>query len=270
MTVAFGAICSLLQSIEIITTRRPRLPAKQEKSGIREIIANWFVNQRDNLDDPNTIGAAVLSALLPHRRKDRVYGLQPPLLAKKLKNLLAFNHGQLALFDGWKTGLHGDLGAYVERAMKPWDGTFTSKRAFSVEQIDQLLVQLAAGCRFSDEAIRKRRNWDVKTDKELKDILVRLESWEAKWLVRLILRDHCTVELDEKFVLEHYHFLLPELLMFHNDFDAVFNMLRGELSCYPAVPALSEQKSMRIEAAQKLSAIVGIKVGDRRSIKLGL
>ena len=117
------------------------------------------------------------------------------------------------------------------------------------------------GCRFSDEAIRKRRNRDNKTDTELRNILVRVGSWEAKWLIRLILRNHCTVELDEQFVLERYHFLFPELLMFQNDSDAVFNMLRGELSCYPTVPELSEQKPMRLEAAQKLRAIVGIKVG---------
>ncbi|KAF1934880.1 hypothetical protein EJ02DRAFT_460848 [Clathrospora elynae] len=261
MTVTFGFICSLLQSIENISTRHPRLPSKQEKESIQEIISNWFHNQRDALDDPETKGGAVLSALFPHRRKDRVYGLQPPLLAKKLTNLLAFNRGQRALFDGWKTGTHGDLGAYIERAMRPWDGTFASKRAFPIERIDQLLVQLAAKYRFSDEAIRKQRNWDVKTDTELKEIFVRLESWEAKWLVRLILRDHCTVELDERFVLERYHFLLPDLLMFQNDFDAVFGMLRGELSCYPAAPKLTNEKPMRVEAAQKLRAVVGVKVG---------
>jgi DNA ligase-4 len=145
--------------------------------------------------------------------------------------------------------------------MRPWDGTFTNKRAFPIERIDELLVQLAARYRFSDEAIRTQRNGDIETDMELKDILVRLESWEAKWLVRLVLRDHCTVELDEHFVLERYHFPLPELLMFQNDFDVVFNMLKGDLSCYPAVPEPSEQKSMRIEAAQRLKASVGIKVG---------
>jgi DNA ligase-4 len=260
MTITFGVICSLLQSLENISTRKPRLLPKEEKESVREIISNWFSNQRDALDDPETNGGAVLSALFPHRRKDRVYGLQPPLLAKKLANLLAFNNGQRALFEGWKTGAHGDLGVYTERAMKPWDGTFTSKRAFPIERIDQLLVQLAAKYRFSDEAIRKKRNWDVKTDTELKEIFVRLESWEAKWLVRLILRDHCTVELDEKFVLEQYHFLLPELLMFQNDFEAVFGMLRGELSCYPAVPEPGQERSMRIEAAQKLKAVVGVKV----------
>ncbi|KAH7071398.1 hypothetical protein BKA63DRAFT_418707 [Paraphoma chrysanthemicola] len=261
MTITFGAICSLLQSIENITRRYPRLPPKQEKDNTREIIKNWFLNQRPDLDSAGPNGGAVLSALFPHRRKDRVYGLQAPLLAKKLTTLLSFNHGQKALFDGWNTGKIGDLGAYVERAMAPWDGTFTVKRAISIDRVDRLLVQLAARYRFSDEAIRKQRDWHVKTDTELKEIFVRLESWEAKWLVRLILRDHCTVDLEEQFIFGQYHFLLPDLLMFQNDFDAVFEMLRGELSVYLATPGPSEEKMLRIQASQQLHAVIGIKVG---------
>jgi DNA ligase-4 len=100
MTITFGAVCSFLQSVENISTRQPRLPPKQLKDNIREITTNWFSDQRQDLDDPETNGSAVLSALFPHRRKDRVYGLQAPLLAKKLITLLNFNHGQRALFDG--------------------------------------------------------------------------------------------------------------------------------------------------------------------------
>ena len=51
-----------------------------------------------------------------------MYGLQPPLLSKKLAKLMNFNHGQSTIFGGWKQGLHGDLGRYAELAYKPWDG----------------------------------------------------------------------------------------------------------------------------------------------------
>jgi DNA ligase-4 len=261
MTITFNAICSLLQSIENIATLQPRLSPKDEKESSRQIISNWFNNHRCSLADPEISGRAVLSALFPHRRKDRVYGLQTPLFARKLTKLLAFNHGQRALFDAWKTGKCGDLGVYVERATKPWDGTFSSKHSISIERVDRLLTQLAAKYRFSDAAIRQQRDWHVKTDTELKEILVRLESWEAKWLIRLVLRDYCTVALDEHYVFQQYHFLLPDLFMFQNDFDAVFSMLRGELSCYPAVPGTLEERSMRAEAAQRLKPIVGIKLG---------
>ncbi|KZM28645.1 ATP binding [Ascochyta rabiei] len=261
MTITFNEICSLLQSTENITTLQPRLSLKQEKGVARQIIANWCNKHRRSLDDVENNGSAVLSALFPHRRKDRVYGLQARLLAKKLTKLLSFNHVQKAFFNGWKTGLHGDLGVYVERAMKPWDGTFSSKHPVSISRVDRLLTQLAARYRFSDAAIRSQRDWHMRTDTELKEIFVRLESWEAKWLVRLVLRDYCTIVLDEDYMFEQYHFLLPDLLLFQNDFDAVFGMLRGELSCYPAVPNDLEERSMRAEAAQRLRPVVGVKVG---------
>jgi DNA ligase 4 len=161
MTITFNAVCSLLQSMENINARRPCLPSAEEKSSTRQIIANWFRCHRHRLDDPDTNGGAVLSALFPHRRKDRVYGLQAPLLARKLAKLLNFNHGQKALFDGWKSGKHGDLGLYTERAMKPWDGTFSSKHPTPITRVDRLLTQLAAKYRLSDAAIRSQRDWDL-------------------------------------------------------------------------------------------------------------
>lgn len=261
MTITFNAVCSLLQSIENITEHQPRLIPAEKRDSIRHITANWFNYHRSELNDPESDGAAVLSALFPHCRKDRVYGLQAPLLAKKLAKLLNFNRGQRALFDGWGTGKHGDLGVYAERAMKPWDGTFSSKHPTSITRVDRFLTQLAAKYRFSDAAIRSQRDWDVQTDEELKEIAVRLESWEAKWLVRLMLRDYCTITLDEHYTFKQYHFLLPDLLMFQNDFDSVFAMLRGELSGYPAVPGEVEERMMRIEAAHNLKPFVGIKVG---------
>jgi DNA ligase-4 len=267
MGLTFGAVCSLLQSIENITTRQPRLTPPHQKEGVRQVISNWLTHHRHQLDDPATDGAAVLSALLPRRRKDRVYGLRSPLLAKKLSRLLALNHAQRALFNGWTTGVHGDLGAYVERAMRPWDGTFSTKHAIPVDRVDNLLVQLAARHRCSNAAIRRLQDRNLDTDTELRDILVRLESWEAKWLVRLILRDYCTIELDEHHLLQHYHFLLPDLLMFQDDFDAVFNMLRGDLKCFPSAPSVTEEPGMRVEAAQRLKPIVGVKVGRPRFLK---
>jgi DNA ligase-4 len=267
MALSFSAICSLLQSIENITTRQPQLLPADHTEGVRQIISNWFTHHRCHLDGPATDGAAVLSALLPHRRKDRVYGIKSPLFAKKLSRLLGFNYTQRTLFSGWTTGAHGDLGVYVERAMRPWDGTFSMKHAIPVDRVDNLLVQLAARHRCSNAVIRSLQDRNLDTDAELRHILVRLESWEAKWLTRLILRDYCTLDLDEHYIFQQYHFLLPELLKFQDDFDAAFNMLRGDLKCFPSAPSLTEEAAMRVEAAQKLKPIVGVKVGRPRFLK---
>lgn len=129
-----------------------------------------------------------------------------------------------------------------------------------MEKIDSLLTQLAARYRFSDPAIQRQLDWDVNTDTELRYILRRLESWEAKWFVRLLLREYPTISLDEAHVFRQYHFLLPDLLKFQNEFDAAFRLLRGELSSYPPKPKPSLESKMRLEAARLLKPAVGSKV----------
>ncbi|KAF1954123.1 hypothetical protein CC80DRAFT_567917 [Byssothecium circinans] len=264
MTLTFNDTCSLLEAVEKISIRKPRLPPKEEKEEvvhkIEQTIRKWFKTHRQTLDSPETNGAAILSTLFPHRRKDRVYGLQPPALSKKLLKLLDLNHGNRTLFARWATDSRRDLGFYAKEATKPWDGSLMIKRQFSIDRIDKLLTQMAAKYRFSDMAIRKQRDLDMDIDMELAHILKRLESWELKWLVRLILREYTTIELDEACVFRCYHFLLPDLLKFQNDFDAAFRLLREEFKDYPSVPEPSLERSMREEAAGRLKAAIGVKV----------
>jgi DNA ligase-4 len=261
MALAFNDLCLLLEKVENISIRRPRLPPEQKKSSIQDAIRKWFSTHRQSISHPDANGGAILSVIFPHRRKDRVYGLKSKSLSQKLTKLLGFNHVQKALFERWTTGKSGDLGVYTAIAMKPWDGTIKNKRTILIERVDRLLVQLAAQYRFSDPAIQKQRDSHIDTDTEMQQIFKRLDSGEAKWLVRLILREYCTIELDEKFVFEQFHFLLPDLLMFQNDFDAASSLLKGELSCYPPVPEAGLRRLMRAEAGRKLSPTVGVKVG---------
>jgi DNA ligase-4 len=263
MTITFNDLCSLLEGAEKISVRHPRLLPAKEKDAIQTHIKQWFAAHRQALDSSETNAGALLSAIFPHRRKDRVYGLQQALLSKKLLKLLQFdrNHGQLALFNQHLQSSSVDLGESIRRAMKKYDGTFKKKSTTSIDRVDMLLTQLAAKYRFSDPSIRQQRDWHMRTDDELKSIITRLDSWEAKWFVRLILRDYPTAALDETYVYEQYHFLLPDLLKFQNDYHAAFGMLKGELSIYPSVPEPSRRTSMRIEASQQLKAVVGVKVG---------
>lgn len=129
-----------------------------------------------------------------------------------------------------------------------------------MSRVDNLLTQLAARCRFSDPSIQRQRDWHTSTDTELKYILTRLESWEAKWFVRLLLREYTTITLHEVHIFRQYHFLLPSILKFQNDFDAAFRMLREELCSFPPNPAEPSETKMRLEAAKLLKAVVGVKV----------
>ncbi|KAF2276399.1 DNA ligase/mRNA capping enzyme [Westerdykella ornata] len=178
-----------------------------------------------------------------------------------MAKLLNLNNEQRSVLEHWEDGSHVDLGACMEKIMSPWDGTFKTPPEISLDRVDRLLVQTASKSRFSDPAIRTQRVLDLDTDEELKYMLQRLSSWEAKWLIRLLLRSYCTLQLDETFIFKEYHFLLPDLLLFQNDFDAAVQLLRGDLSCFPPVPNAKKERDMRIEASKKLKAVVGTKVG---------
>lgn len=261
MSITFNDICDLLEALEKISTEKVRLDAKKARAKSEKTISEWFARHRQALDDHSTNGGAILSIILPHWRKDRVYNLQSAALSKKLAKVLSLNHGRVALLNSWMDRGQGDLGACIERVTKPWDGTFARKIPTPVEQVDRLLTQLAAKCRFSSPALRKQFDNDINTDRLLKNVLIKLESWEAKWLVRLILSNYCTVVLDEDFVLKKFHFLLPDLLRFQNDFTAAFELLSGDLSCYPADADVNLQRSIAAKVAKQLKPIVGIKLG---------
>lgn len=260
MSVTFNDICKLLNDVETISIRRPRFPPEREKSAIQQAVSQWFLEHREAINSLETDGGALLSILFPHRRKDRVYGFQPKSLSKKLTTILRFLPGQQMLLSGWERKI-GDLGVCTERALKIYDGTFKKPHIISLDSINDLLVQLAAKNRFTDPATRNLRESDIDTDKELGNILRKLRSNEAKWVVRLILREYCTIDLDETLIFRQYHFLLPDLLLFQNDFETACRLLREELSCFPPVPAIGLEKDMRIEAATKLRAVVGTKIG---------
>lgn len=71
MSFPFTYICNLLQQLddELHSSKKERTPSKI-------IIANWFDSHRSRLNSPNSNASAVLSTLLPERRKDRVYNIQ--------------------------------------------------------------------------------------------------------------------------------------------------------------------------------------------------
>lgn len=130
MTLNFYDVCLLLEGVEKIQTKAVPTSTKAKReveTKTIEFINKWFATHRGALDHPNAKGAAFLSIVFPQRRKDRVYGLQTPLLAKKITKLLNFNHGRKFLFERWATAPSGDIGHHLEIAMRTWDGTFKKR-----------------------------------------------------------------------------------------------------------------------------------------------
>ncbi|KAF2816215.1 uncharacterized protein BDZ99DRAFT_514816 [Mytilinidion resinicola] len=260
MVFKFSQVCQLLENMEKVAQHEPQLPRYRADQTRRTTIVEWFAKHRSTLMEPTINGPAILSILFPERRKDMVYGMQEVRLATKVSTLMRFRAPQITQLYKYSEWGNGDMPACAQNATKEWDGSLVGD-PITVDKILEVLEQLTAKCRFSSPAIQSKRNLSMDTDKILHGVLIKLRSWQIKWFLRVVLQQFTTVALDENLVLREYHFLLPELLHFQNDFEAVFALLKGPLSCYDSKPDIRVQKMLRMEASKHLRPTVGVKVG---------
>lgn len=137
----------------------------------------------------------------------------------------------------------------------------------TVEEIDGLLQQIAAACRFSAPSVRRHSGADSGlADRELSlgHLYRRLTSRDAKWLTRLILKNFEPVVLDPQTVYRNYHPSLPSILKVQDDFTVAGRILAN----------LRRNRSVigRSDLADYLKPTLGVKVGRQpwfkgRSIK---
>ena len=110
MPFPYRFVCDLLQQLE----EEARSTSK-EKTPNRPIIERWFHEHRVRLDAPTVNGCAVISALLPERRTDRVYGIQVPRLESIVGQALILGSSRVKELRRYKTPGQGvDLGDCVE------------------------------------------------------------------------------------------------------------------------------------------------------------
>ena len=135
----------------------------------------------------------------------------------------------------------------------------------TIEEIDAVVAALAAGCRFSSPAVRKRTVAQLPRDSEalLRPVYHRLRSRDAKWLTRMLLKNYAPVIVPEYIVLNDYHFLLPDLLKIQNTFDASITLLREAVpNGSPVHPSNGrERETLRQAVMQRVRPKVGVKIG---------
>lgn len=260
MPFKFNHVCDLLSKLERLKTRDPPLLQKELNVETRRVIEYWFREHRRDIDNIATDGVALFSTLFPEKRTDRVYGFQETRLAPLIGRCLYMTSAKVKILHGYKTPGNGDLGTCVERAIRDSDCEPKPGASVTVEEVDHALQEFASRCRFSGPEVRS-----IPSASEplviLEPIYLRLKSSEAKWLTRLLLKDFSPVILPWKVVLESYHFLLPGLMNFQDNFAAAMALLRGPLHCYHANPDETSRRLFKQEAAKLLVPQIGVKVG---------
>jgi len=264
MPFHFSLLCHLLSRLEKIATHEPPFPPKAVASKTEAEISAWFTQHRHGVDEMSTDGVALLSALLPEKRSDRVYQLQPPSLTKILGRCFGLGSSRMLLLQRWERPGCGDLGLCVERVLIETPFPTDQLHGVMIEEIDAVLTRIASRCRFSGPSVRGKQTGStyVNVERELASIYHRLTPCESKWFTRMLLKDYAPVTLPEGSVLRNYHHLLPGIMKMHDSFESAVALLHGpDFNWASPKPSPAEAMRQKTRAASHLVPSCGVKIG---------
>lgn len=270
MSFKFAHICDYLERCEEISSHNPPLPPTELKSRLYRQHVTWFASHHKDINALDETGTtALLSTFLPLRRKDRIYGLQSASLLKLIGRCLGLSASARHELSTFSTPNNGDLGDCLQRLLKirgPPPLPFVT-----LQEIDDALHTLASGNRFSAQSVRQSFHPSPSIDL-VADVLLRLHPEEAKWFVRLILKDLAPVSLNDRSILTSVHFLLPDLLSMQDSFEDACAALKTTFADYPSRPDPQSRNILRQTAISLFRPTPGVKVSrpeytKARSIK---
>ncbi|QIX01603.1 hypothetical protein AMS68_007120 [Peltaster fructicola] len=260
MALAFSEVCAFFEYLEVLETAQPALLPADKSDRLKSTTEAWFKSHRnvlDKLDTPSAI--ALLSTLLPEKRPDRVYGTQTTSLGRILSRSLGLGTAQSRALLAYKEPGRGDLATCLQRVIDRGGPPAFPK--VSLVEVDKLLTWLASQCRFSDPSLllQPPSSSEVR-DRYFGTVFKRLPGKDAKWLVRLILKDLSPVVVDERLVLKCFHFLLPDLLRFQQNLPEAISSLRADFKQFSSTTDHRSERLLRIHASSSLKPLINTKV----------
>ncbi|KAL8991851.1 MAG: hypothetical protein Q9169_007595 [Polycauliona sp. 2 TL-2023] len=228
MLFLFSAITDLLQALEdnAASTKKVMKGWLDQKN--KDCIESWVKSYKITIESPIVDAVAVLSALFPDKRTDRVYRLQAPSLSKILGRCFKLGTARIKQMDQWKTPGKGDLGVCVERTLRETEhGRILNP--VTLDEVDAMLHTIASKCRFSAPGVQSAAKDDgIETSKLIDSIYRRLSSKEAKWLTRMMLKDFSTLEFKSYHVLNSIDPGLVNAMNVHSTFETAVGFLRQQ------------------------------------------
>ena len=177
------------------------------------------------------------------------------------------------MLDQWQKPGRGSLGECVERALQQAEFPIQLVNQVTLEQVDEALATVARKCRFSGPKVRGRTEnfHEVEADRDLQKILEpiyrRMQSREAKWFTRMILKDYSCLDLSENVIYHHLDVRLSTAMQMYDNFEAAISELKG-LPASQTVgfrPGLSTQTCAN--DAHLLQPQLGVKLGPPKWVK---
>ena len=270
MPLPFTHFCDLLSQLEEHALRRPPWPPARLTELSQQTIRQWFCTYNVSIKSTSVDPVVVLSALLPARRSDRVYGLQAASLSRKLRRCLSLGDGRWPQLDRWREPGQGDLGACVERIQRQAEFAQPLPGAeLLLEEVDLALEKIAKGCRFSAPSLKQGASDEGPVDvvQVLASIYHRLQSRDAKWLTRMILKDYATLNLDDDIVLRCLDHRLPHVMRTLDSFNVAIQSLRAGRSQLLAPVEEVTDESSEGRGLGSLKPQIGVMVGRATFLK---
>ena len=275
MHLPFSALCDLLNKLDQNRTKSLNT-GKVEALDARTVVA-WF-NKHDGLiprRGPEAV--AFLSCLFPERRPDRVFNLRERRLESIVQQAQCLGKTRLKDLQNWRTSDGVDFASCVERVMAATDSEQRPGPDVTLLEIDEILDRIAATSAFSSVDLKERTKEKyaepIRINNALSGMFRRLNSSEAKWMVRMLLKNYSPVHVPETLAMQQFHFLLPHLLGFQNSFEAVVKLLhKPTICCMPYRVAKDAEGPLKEIADSELELQVGVMVArpiheKARSIK---
>ena len=269
MPLLFTQLCDLLSTLEGLSTRDPPLLPVRFRHLTNETIKSWFASRRVSINSTNVDTVALLSSLFPTKRIDRVYSIQPPRLSRCLRRWLCLGKTRWPQLDQWQQPGRGGLADCVERVLQQAEFPLPhNKDRVTLEQVDNALAIVAARCRFSAPKVRARGvEEDSEVSNALENVYQRLQSREAKWFTRLILKDFSCVELPENLIYASIDPRLRVAMQMYHDFESAICELRKLPASQMADSVQGGFTQQCAEDAHLLPPKVGVKVGPPKWAK---
>ena len=272
MTFKFAWLVELLQDLD--AARSPKVVFTSRSINPEyAIVTQWFQRYGSRIERQGVSAIAFLSCVFPERLHRRSYAIKEKRLSAIFGRALGLGSRRAKQLNVWQDRNGPDFASCVESVMAECEFDRPEPlHEVTLEDIDGVLAQLAANSPFSAPELRECRN-GKSMDDLISPVLLRLQSYEAKWLVRMIFKSYLPVQVPEHAALSQFHFLLPDILAVQDSIKAAVSMLSvGRIIDLPPVPEKKFIQPFREAASYHLRPQPGIMVKPQpynkaRSIK---
>jgi DNA ligase 4 len=152
MPFQYSLLCRLLNELD--QNRERRISRLNVTNSETQIVRTWFDQHSSLIPRKGREAVAFLSCLFPHRRPDRVFGLQERRLESIIGRALCLGRTRLKDLQQWRTRDGVDFASSVGRVMSATDSALQPDSGVTVDWVDEVLDQIAARSSFSSPKLR--------------------------------------------------------------------------------------------------------------------